>query len=217
LRNNKKCSRIWAFLFRNKKSYRLNEKAEKIKDKIKGTAEQSKKAIREMIDTNAKFIGSALDSNKKIVDSIKEKLGQNKMEDTLSAPLNGTFKKSVELAEDALDSIINSYTRQMELNVDFNTKLVDAIKETKGDHPEKVLNLIHENFEASRNLTIKNTKEILEFYNKHTNLAVNFNQKFGENVNAQIESLFKIQSVGLDRFTGWASEWWKNDGKEAKA
>jgi hypothetical protein len=134
------------------------------------------------------------------------------MEDTISAPLNGTFKKSVELAEDALDSIINSYTRQMELNVDFNTKLADAIKEAKSEYPEKILNLIHENFEASRQLTISNTKEILEFYNKHTNLAVNFNQKFGSTINAQIESLFKIQSAGLDRFTSWASEWWKHDG-----
>ena len=56
----------------------------------------------------------------------------------------------------------------------------------------------------------------MEFYNKHTNLAVNFNQKFGENVTAQIESLFKIQSVGLDMFTSWASEWWKQTEMEGK-
>ena len=148
----------------------LNGKAEKIKDKIKGTAEQSKKTIREIIDFNTKYIGTALDSNKKIVDSIKEKLNLQEMEDTVTGTLKSTFEKSVELAEDALDSIINAYTRQMELNVDFNTKLVDAIKESDSKSPEKVLNLIHENFEASRELTINNTKEILEFYNKHTNL-----------------------------------------------
>ena len=34
------------------------------------------------------------------------------------------------MAEGALDSIIDSYTRQMELNVDFNTKLVDAVKDS---------------------------------------------------------------------------------------
>ena len=194
----------------------LNEKAEKIKEKIKGTAEQSKKTIREIIDANSKFIGTAMDSNKKIVDSIQENLKQQKMEDTVTGNLKTTFGKSVELAEDALDSIINSYTRQMEMNVDFNTKLVDAVKESNNKTPEKVLNLIHENFEASRELTIRNTKEILEFYNKHTNLAVNFNEKFGENINAQIESLFKIQSTGLDRFTNWASDWWKHNEKEGK-
>src|ERR1017187_3833788 len=194
----------------------LNEKAEKIKNNIKGTAEKSKETIREMIDSNSRFIDRALDSNKIILDSIKEKLNQQEIEDTVTDTLKSTFGKSVELAEDALDSIINAYTRQMEMNVDFNTKLVDAIKESNTENPEKVLNLIHENFEASRQLTIRNTKEILDFYNKHSNLAVNFNQKFGENINAQIDSLFKIQSKGLNKFTEWASDWWKKTESETK-
>lgn len=191
----------------------LNEKAEKIKSNIKGTAEKSKETIRQFIDSNKKHVGEAIDSNKKIVDSIKEKLDQQDVNDSVTENVKDTFGKSVELAEDALDSIINSYTRQMEMNVDFNTKLVDAIKESKSEHPEKVLELIHQNFEASHQLTINNTKEILDFYNKHTNLAVNFNEKFGESINSQIESLYKIQGRGLNRFTDWASEWWKEDGK----
>src|ERR1017187_7425979 len=138
----------------------LNEKAEKIKSKIQDTAEKSKETIREIIESNSKIINQALDTNKQIVDEIKEKLNQQEMEDTVTGTLKSTFGKSVELAEDALDSIINSYTRQMEMNVDFNTKLVDAIKESNSENPEKVLNLIHENFEASRQLTIDNTKEI---------------------------------------------------------
>ncbi|MDO9185736.1 MAG: hypothetical protein Q7W13_06970 [Bacteroidia bacterium] len=193
----------------------LNEKSEKIKNSIKSTAEKSKETIKEIIDSNTKYIGEALSSNKKIVDSIKEKLNQQEMEDSVTDTLKSTFGKSVELAEDALDSIINSYTRQMEMNVDFNTKLVDAIKESHNTQPEKVLELIHENFEASRQLTIKNTKEILDFYNKHTNLAVNFNQKFGESINAQIESLFNLQNKGLNKFTSWASEWWKQEENKA--
>lgn len=193
----------------------LNEKAEKIKSNIKNTAEKSKETIREIITANTKNIGDALDSNKKIVDSIKAKLNQQEIEDSVTDTVKSTFGKSVELAEDALDSIINSYTRQMELNVDFNTKLVDAIKEnTSNENYEKVLKLIHENFEASYKLTINNTQEILEFYNKHTNLAVNFNQKFGESINAQIETLFSLQQKGLNKFTTWASEWWKQEDKK---
>ena len=165
----------------------LNEKAEKIKSSIKGTAEKSKETIREFIESNTKNIDAALDSNKKIFDSIKEKLNQQEIDDSVTDTLKNTFGKSVELAEDALDSIINSYTRQMEMNVDFNTKLVDAVKESKNEHPEKILELIRENFEASHQLTIRNTKEILDFYNKHTNLAVNFNEKFGESINIHIE------------------------------
>jgi hypothetical protein len=195
----------------------LDEKAEKIKNTIRGTAEKSKETIREIIDTNTKYIGSALDSNKKIVDSIKERLDQQKIDDSITPAIKNSLEKSIELAEDTLDSIINSYTRQMELNVDFNTKLVDALKDSKNKAPEKVLNLIHENFEASRQLTINNTKEIIDSYNKHTNLALNFNKKFGDSINAQIESMFEIQSKGLNKFTEWASDWWKQTDKKEKS
>ena len=192
----------------------LEKKSEKIINSIKGTAEKSKETIREIIASNNKNIDEALNANKKIVNSIKEKLDQQELEDTVTDTMKGSFKKSVELAEDALDSIINSYVRQMEMNVDFNTKLVDAIKESSNDRSEKLLDLIHENFEASHQLSVRNTKEILDFYNKHTNLAVNFNEKFGDSINTQIDSLYTIQNKGLNKFTTWASEWWKHDVEE---
>ena len=194
----------------------LNEKAEKIKDSIKGTAEKSKETIREIIDANTKYIDAALDSNKIIVESIQEKLNQKEIEDSVTDTLKNTFGKSIELAEDTLDGIINSYTKQIELNIDLNTKLLDTVKELNIENPEKVLNLIQENFEASRQLAVNNTKEILDAYNKHTNLAVGFNKKFGENINAQIESLFKLQNQGLNKFTEFASDWWKQTEKEVK-
>lgn len=194
----------------------LNEKSEKIKNSIKDTAEKSKQTIREIIDSNSKYIDSALDSNKKIVDSIKKKLDQKEINDSLTDTLKDTFGKSVILAEDAIDSIINSYSKQVEWNVDFNTQLIDALKESNGRNPEKVLNLIYENFEASRQLTINNTKDILDLYNKHTNLAVNFNKKFGESITSQVEILSDIQRKGLNKFTEWASDWWKENEKEVR-
>ena len=115
----------------------------------------------------------------------------------------------MELAEDTFDAIINSYTRQMEHTVDFNTQLVDAVKESNPKNADKLLELIDKNFERSQELNNKNTKEILEFYNKHTNLALNFNKAFSDNVNAQMETMSLIQSKGFDKFTNWASDWWK--------
>jgi len=192
----------------------LNEKSEKIKNSIKTTAETSKETIREIIESNSKYIDSALDTNKKIVESIKAKLNQQEIDDSITDTFKYTFKKSVELAEDAIDSIILSYTKQTELNIDFNTKLIDTLKDSSNKNPEKVLNLIQENFETTRQLNIDITKEILGFYNKHTNLAVNFNQKFGETIQTQVEVLAKIQSKGVARFTEWTSNWWKENEKE---
>jgi hypothetical protein len=105
---------------------------------------------------------------------------------------------------------MNSYSKQMEMNVDINSKLVDAIKDTNDYSPEILLNLIQKNFEASREMYINNTKEILEAYNKHTNLAVNFNKKFGESINSQIESIFDIQNSEFHKFSELTSEWWKH-------
>jgi hypothetical protein len=189
----------------------LNEKAEKIKNNINSTAEKSKETIREIIDSNTKHIGRALDNNKKVVDLITGKLKQQNIENdyAITDALKKTFGRSIELSEDAIDSIINAYTKQMELNVDFNTKLIDAIKEQNNQSFEKALQLIHEYFEASRQLIINNTKEIVNSYNKHTNLALNFNQKFGESINAQMESISRIQGNGVKMLTNWASEWWK--------
>lgn len=192
----------------------LDGKTERIKDAIKGTAQESKETIRTMVDSNTKHIDAALDYNKKIADSIKENLNGQKIEGVFTDKLKNSFEKSVELAEEALDSIINSYTRQMKWTVDFNIKLMDAIHESTTASPEKVVDLIHKNFEASRQLTINNTKEMLDFYNKHTTLAVDFNKKLGDSINIQIESFFKIQNKGLEKFTECASEWWKQTERE---
>jgi hypothetical protein len=192
----------------------INEKAEKIKSNINGTAEKSKEVIREIINSSSKHIGEALDSNSKFVDSIKGKFQQETGTDnTLTDTLKKAFGKSIELSEETIDSVINGYTRQMEFNIDFNTRLIDAVKESGNQGVEKVLQLIQENFETSRQLTIDNLKETIDSYNKHTNLAINFNKKFGESINAQMEGMFKLQENSVKMFTRWTSEWWK-DGRE---
>ncbi|HEY4798048.1 MAG TPA: hypothetical protein VII99_03125 [Bacteroidia bacterium] len=190
------------------------EKAEKIKKIILNSAEQSKKTIRDLVVANDKYIDSALDANAQVFKTIKEKLDQQNVDGAMSEKIKGSFSKSVELAEDTLDAIINAYTRQMQLTVDFNTKLVEAVQEANPENADKFLQLINDNFDATQTLINKNTKEIMDFYNKHTNLALNFNKKFEETINAQIDSLFQIQNKGLKKFTGWASEWWKQETPE---
>jgi hypothetical protein len=198
------------------KSNNSYEKAEKIKKNIAGFAEKSKETIRELIGSSSKQMENAMDSNTKIFDSIKKKLDIQEVDGKVADTVKHTFVKSMELAEDTFDAIINSYTRQMAHTVDFNTQLVEAVKESNPKNADKFLELIQKNFESSQELNSKNTKEILEFYNKHTNLTLNFNKAFADNVNAQVEAMFQIQSKGFDRFTNWASDWWKQVPDEKK-
>jgi histidinol dehydrogenase len=187
----------------------INEKAEKIKKNINTTAEKSKEAIKEIIKSNTKYIDSALDNNKEIVDLITKNLKQQGLEndDNITATLKKTFGKSIELSEESIDSIINAYTKQTELNIDFNTKLIDTIKELQNQRADKALQIIQEYADASRQLAINNTKEIVDSYNKHTNLALNFNKQFGEHINSQINNMSKVQD---NMFSSWTSEWWKD-------
>jgi len=196
------------------KSSNTYEKAEKIKKNISGFAEKSKETIRELIGSSSKKMESAMNSNAKIVDSIKKSLDIQEVDGKVADTVNHTFVKSMELAEDTYDAIINSYTRQMEHTVDFNTQLVEAVKESNPNNADKFLELIQENFERSQGINNKNTEEILELYNKHTNLTLNFNKTFSDSVNAQVEAISQIQSKGFDKFTNWASDWWKQDSVE---
>jgi hypothetical protein len=191
------------------------EKADKIKSNIASFVLKSKEIIRELIGQSSKQMETAMEGNTKILNSIRVHLAMQQVDGKVADTVKHTFVKSLELAEDTFDAIINSYTRQMNHTVDFNTQLVEAVKESNPKNADKFLELINENFERSQELNNKNTKEILEFYNKHTNLAINFNQSFSDNVNAQIETLLQLQSKGFDKFSNWASDWWKQDA-EAK-
>lgn len=190
--------------------------SETIKNSIKQTAEKSKETIREIINNNSKLIDSAIENNKAALDSIRKNIQQQNVEDSISYPVKDTFAKSVELAENSIDAIINVYLKQVEWNIKLNTELIDSLNENFGTAPEKTLKLIFENFEATHQQTVNNTKSLIEFYNKHTNLAVNFNKKFADNIFSQVETLKRFQYDSYNKLSEWTSEWWKETVKAEK-
>jgi hypothetical protein len=185
------------------------DKAEKVKKNMRGYAEKSKDTIQEMIDSSIRILENAMDENSKTLENLKGNYGlPGTMKDS-AGNVKQSLNKSVKLAEDTFDNIINSYTRQMEQIVDFNTKLVDLVKEANPDNADRFLELINENFERTRNAAAGNTKEILDLFNKHSSLTFAFNEKFAKTVNLQIDNLFETQKNSLNKFTNWAAEWWK--------
>jgi hypothetical protein len=197
----------------------VSEKAEKIKNIIGDTALKSKEAVQEIINLNTKYLGQALDSNKQIVDGIRQQFHVKEQTTPIFESLNKAFGKSIELSEETIDSIIEGYNKQIQMYVDYNTRLIDTIKETatlssNNKEIEKILKVIHDNFEACVQSMNGSMKTIIESYNKHTNLALNFNKKFGDNVTAQLEMYNELQNNSMQVFNTWATEWWKhNDHK----
>jgi hypothetical protein len=197
----------------------VTEKAEKIKTIIGDTALKSKEAVQEIISMNTRYLDQALDSNKVIVEGIRQQFQFSEQGTPIFDTLNKAFGKSVELSEETIDSIIEGYNKQIQLYVDYNTRLIDTIKESatyssNNGEIEKILKVIHDSFESSVNAMNASMKTIIESYNKHTNLALNFNKKFGDNVTAQLGVFSELQTGSMNIFSSWASEWWKhNDHK----
>ncbi len=166
----------------------------------KNTMDAGGKEIKVVINPSKKPAASSeqsakvtLDSKKNIVDLIKAKLDEE--EEEIVDIIEEDFENSLieKVAENNFDSVANTYTQQINMNVDLNAKLVDSIKESRKLYPEIILELIRENFEVSHKLALDNTAEMIDLYNKHSSRVVYFNQKFGERINSQIELLFKIK------------------------
>ncbi|MFI5148297.1 MAG: hypothetical protein ACHQRM_01080 [Bacteroidia bacterium] len=177
-----------------------------LKAKINGSADLNKETLRKLVETNHRLIQEAMESNKKLVDSIKEKLKEQSVSGTLAEPLKENFQKTISVSEDALDGIINSYSRQMKQNMDFNSQIIDAIQDVRTLDTEKILELVKDNFEKSNQLTIQSTKDVMDCYRRHIALASKFNERFADSIRAQIDAMFNFQRMSTKGFSELASK-----------
>jgi len=197
----------------------INKQAETLKKSIDNVSQNSKESIKTLIDSNSKQFDSALETNKKTFDSISKMLYEKEMDPSIVSAFKTTFGKGIKLSEDVIDSIIDSHTRRIDLSIDFTTKFMEIVKNEDLNSKEgidKLVDLVKENFDRSTELSMNNMEKIVSVYNDHLNLALNFNKKFGENINSQIMSMFKLQKKNIDSFFAMdmVTEWWKNVGEE---
>ncbi|MHB8259117.1 MAG: hypothetical protein ACYDEC_02520 [Bacteroidia bacterium] len=183
---------------------------------VTNSAERSKKAVEGVIDLNNKFLEHALDKNKQNIEETTQQFPAKEGYGSLFEILNHSLGKSAELSAKTINDIVKGYNRQVELYGNYNTKLMDAIKETTGStiNPvvvENILNQIHENFELCLNVMNMRMKSIIESYHKHTTLALNLNHKFSDNITSQIHLFKDMQQNNTSFFNDLATEWWKDD------
>lgn len=192
----------------------INNHAEKLKQNVDAVSKKSKETIHGIIGNTSKQFETALDTNKKFMESMEKQIFNKDFLDTsIISETKKTFSNSVELSEEAIDTIIDIHNGQLQSVIDINMKLVDTIKnldfKDKEDGKE-LIEAIEKNFEESSHLTIENTKKLMEVYNKHVNLALNFNEKFSKNINNQLQAMSKFQNKNKETFNDWTTNWWKN-------
>src|ERR1700739_4391833 len=197
----------------------INKQAETLKKSIDSVSQSSKESIKTLIESNSKQFDSALETNKKTFDSISKMLYEKEMDPTIVSAFKSTFGKSIKMSEDVIDSIIDSHTQRIDLTIDFTTKFMEIVKNEDLNSKEgmdKLVSLVKENFEKSSELSMGNMQKIVNVYNDHLNLALNFNKKFADNINSQITSMFKLQKKNIDSFFAMdmVTEWWKNVSEE---
>jgi hypothetical protein len=193
-----------------------SEKAKNIKTIIGDSALKSKEAIKEVVSMNTKMLNQAVNANKAIVDEIKKQF-QLKGNGQMLDEINRTFAKSFMLSEETIDSILDAYSKQIQLFVDYNTKLVDMVYDSTSlsmdGQGEKILNLVRENFDKSVHSMTESMKSVVDTYNKHTNLALNFNKKFSDTITSQFQAVKDFQNNTANYFNNWSADWWKQDSK----
>ena len=170
-----------------------DEKVNLIKRKMEDARDKSTETILSITDTNSRYLEVALEAAKKSFDAIDECRAEGKIKERISRAIRRTFSSSLELAEDTLDAIIDSCTRQMELNDNFYRKMIEAAREMPVETHERILSLIQESVEASHQMLVKNVAEMCISYNRNTSLAYHFSEKFRETIQCQLDILFRIQ------------------------
>src|ERR1035437_2659650 len=200
----------------NRKS---NTKAETRRAAIDNTSRSYKEAVHAIVESNTGYLKVALDSNKHIIDSIQEKFNNKDIDESVIDGVKKALGNSVEMAEDTIDTVIDAYNKQVETTLQFNSKLIEMVKDLDLKYPEaneKLLNAIQENLESSIKSSTEKIKKIVDAYNRNTNFALNFNKTFGQSFNSQIEAIQKLQNNNINVLTHWASELVKHNAEEVR-
>jgi hypothetical protein len=164
-------------------------------------SEKSKNIIVDLIKSNKAEALNAINVNGKLLDSINEKLlEQGGIKDIISDAVKETFSKSLELSENTIDSIVGMYNKQLEVNIELNTKLVDSIRGNPKSVFGNVEKIMKENLENSQKINIDSTKEIIDVFNKHSDLSKRFNENLEKAVNSQVKLMTEIQNKRVSDF-----------------
>lgn len=188
--------------------------SDKFKENIELVSEKSKKSIHDIIDSSSRQFETVLDVNNTFIESLeKQVLNKDFKNNSLISEVKKSFSDSAELSEEAIDTIIDIQSKQLKSTIDFNSKLIEAIKNigtSDNKAVKEVLDLVNKNIEESSNQSIENAKKITAIYNKHLNLALNFNKQFSAGINSQMQMLNEMQNRNIESFNHWVEKWWKN-------
>ena len=186
-----------------------------LKSKLDKASEFAKDNIRITIDSCTKQYNQAIEANKKYMEELREQMKDSQMDTSTLDEISSTFTSSLQMSDEVIDAIIDAHLRRVSQIVDFNKKCVGALSESYTSDEEfkyeKFVALLQKNFEQSAELSTREMKKIVDVYNKHINLSLNFNKRFSKNINSQVDAMIKFQSKGLQAYSSLIANWWEKE------
>jgi hypothetical protein len=192
----------------------ISQQIEALKSKLDDASKEVKENIRATIKACTEQYERAIEANKQYIKELREQLKDSQIDTSTLDEISSTFANSLQMSEEVIDAIIDSHLRRVNHIIDFNKKVVEALHQsyaTDKFNYEKFIALQQKNLEQSIELSTRDMKKIVDVYNKHVNLSLNFNKRFSQNINSQIDALVKFQSKGLQAYANWISNWWKEE------
>ena len=190
------------------------EKFTRIISKASATSTETIKAI---IDSSSKGLKNSIETNAEFLKLIKNQLHLKGLDPGLISSIKSAFANGIDVSEQMIDAIIAAHSKRLESSIEFNLRLIELLKDQQFSSDlemEKTFSHIAENFEAAFNSSHNELKDILGFYNKHINIALNFDQKFADALKNQLENMNKLHYSNANMFINQATQWWKENVTE---
>ncbi len=193
-------------------SYSFSEQIEALKEQLDGATKNAKENIRSIITSCTGSYEKAIEANKKYVAELREQLKGQHIDTAIFDEITNMFVSSLDVSDDVIDTIIDSHMRRTNRIAEYHKKTLEALSKayaTDKMNYEDFLKLFEKNFEQSMEHSTQDMKKIVDVYNRHLNLTVNFNKKFSKNINSQLDTMVKFQTKGLEAYNNWVANWWE--------
>lgn len=200
-------------------SYSFSKEIDTFKKELDGATKNAKDNIRSIITSCTSNYEKAVEANKKYVAELREHLKGQHIDATVFDEITNTFVSSLDVSDDVIDTIIESHLRRTNRIAEAHKKNLETLSKayaTDKINYEDFLKLFETNFKQSIEHSTEDMKKMVDVYNKHLNLSVNFNKSFSKNINTQLDAIIKLQNRNLEGYTNWTFDWW-NKSHESKA
>ena len=138
----------------------------------------------------------------------EEKQDSGKKEQKSENKTGESFTNSVQQGEEAIEAMISTFAKLVEINTDFTSQLISVLQGPPEEYVRKGLDLTRKNFDASIMLAANNTKELSAWFDNHVEQTVAFHKNLTDSFRIQSETMMKMQNKGFEQLTEWASDWW---------